>query len=114
MGDYLNKDTLAKLNNLIKNQKRRNVSLIFNCYFKFLQQEEVLCRDEVKTLITAALDMGIFEQFVKHKEQQTEEAIEALFTEIFLDVFIDQDDEMLDEEQYSSAVNAKLGNDKYL
>lgn len=58
----------------------------------------MLTRDEVKALIATAVEAGVFELFFKIKEEKTEEAVEALFDEIFLDVFIDQDDEMVTEE----------------
>lgn len=57
----------------------------------------MLDKVEVKAVIAAALDKGIFTEFLNQKEQQTEEAIEALLNEIFLDAFIEEEDEMLSE-----------------
>ena len=55
MGEYMNFHVQDSLNNLIKIQKRRN-------------HEELLTKDEVKGLIGAALEKGIFDEFLRQRE----------------------------------------------
>ena len=43
-----------------------------------------------------------------------EEAVETLFDEIFLDVFINEGDEIISKEQFNTVVNAKLDDDEAL
>ena len=43
-----------------------------------------------------------------------EEAVETLFDEIFLDAFVNQDDELISKEEYFNVVKMKLEDDESL
>ena len=61
-----------------------------------------------------ALKEGIFTQFFRKQDKKLEEAVETLFDEIFLDAFVNQDDELINKEQYCNIVNDKLEDDAAL
>ena len=61
-----------------------------------------------------ALKEGIFTQFFQKQDKKLEEAVETLFDEIFLDVFINEGDEIISKEQFNTVVNAKLDDDEAL
>jgi glutathionyl-hydroquinone reductase len=82
--------------------KRRHVSRAF----LILQADEVLTRDELRSLITAAVTAGVFKEFFAQKEHRIDEAVEALFNEIFLDEFADSENDMISHKQFDQAVAA--------
>ena len=77
-------------------------------------QDGTISKDEVKIFILRALKEGIFTQFFRKQDKKLEEAVDTLFDEIFLDAFINHDDEIIDKEQYTNVVKDKLDDDEAL
>ena len=77
-------------------------------------QDGTISKDEVKIFILRALKEGIFTQFFRKQDKKLEEAVETLFDEIFLDAFVNQDDELIAKEQYFNVVRMKLEDDESL
>lgn len=77
-------------------------------------QDNTLSKDEVKIFILRALKEGIFSQFFRKQDKKVEEAVDTLFDEIFLDAFINQDDELISKQQFGEIVADKLDDDQSL
>ena len=74
-------------------------------------QDNTLSKDEVKIFILRALKEGIFSQFFRKQDKKVEEAVETLFDEIFLDAFVNSDNDLISKEEYTEIVTAKLDDD---
>ena len=65
----------------------------------------------MKIFILRALKEGIFSQFFRKQDKKVEEAVETLFDEIFLDAFVNSDNDLISKEEYTEIVTAKLDDD---
>ena len=74
----------------------------------------MLARDEVRVFILIAVKEGIFADFFNSQEEKEHAAIDALFDEIFLDEFLQCDNDYLQKNNYIKVVQRKLGDDRQL
>ena len=74
----------------------------------------MLARDEVRVFILIAVKEGIFADFFNRQEEKEHAAIDALFDEIFLDEFLQCENDFLQKNNYIKVVQRKLGDDRQL
>ena len=73
-----------------------------------------MSKDEVRVFILRAVKEGIFCDFFCLQEQKEQEAVDALFEEIFLDAFLSCDQDQIDRQCYTKVVQDKLHDDSQL
>ena len=66
----------------------------------------------MKLFILRTIKEGIFTEFFVTQENKINDAIDALYDEIFMDAFIDLDCEQLNREQYLEIVTEKVADDE--
>lgn len=64
----------------------------------------MLSRDEVRIFIHRAVKEGVFSDFFQAQREKEQAAVDALFDEIFLDAFLNSDNDLIDKTQYNQVV----------
>ena len=67
---------------------------------------------QVYQFIIESDERGVFDEFFDLQESRRQASVDALFEEIFLDAFIDE--EVLNEDQFSQVLASKLADDYQL